>query len=100
MFGDRFYSVQSVADALDYHQDSIYRAIHRGELAASKPKGKWLISGEAINAWLAAASAPPARADAAPAPARGRSAVGSRRSSSGARGSFRERARRARAAGT
>ena len=49
---DRFYSVAELAEITGYHRDSIYRAIERGALAAAKPRGKWLIAGTAINAWL------------------------------------------------
>ena len=83
-FGDRFYSVAELADITGYHRDSIYRAIESGALIAAKPGGKWLIAGEAINAWLDAATkttearraAPPARLPAAhrrPHPRRARS---------------------------
>ncbi|MGH2945760.1 MAG: helix-turn-helix domain-containing protein [Solirubrobacteraceae bacterium] len=106
-FGERFYSVAELADVTGYHRDSIYRAIDSGALVAAKPRGKWLIAGAAIDAWLHAgrlpiaesqatvASAPAPARSPAPAPARGASEI--RRTSSGARGSFRERARRSRA---
>jgi excisionase family DNA binding protein len=58
MFGDRFYSVAELADVTGYHRDSIYRAIDSGGLAAAKPRGKWLIAGAAINAWLHAGVRP------------------------------------------
>jgi excisionase family DNA binding protein len=103
-FGDRFYSVAELADVTGYHRDSIYRAIESGALLAAKPGGKWLIAGTAINAWLHTRSAPSANplATAAPAPAvassraspSARTTPSIRRASSGARGSFRERARR------
>jgi excisionase family DNA binding protein len=108
-FDDRFYSVAELAEVTGYHRDSIYRAIDCGALAAAKPRGKWLIAGAAINAWLHAGSVPSAdpRPTVAPAPAAARSAAppsaparstsSVRRASSGARGSFRERARRAQA---
>ncbi len=51
-FADRFYSVAELADLTGYHPDSIYRAIASGTLAAAKPRGKWLIAGPAIDAWL------------------------------------------------
>jgi excisionase family DNA binding protein len=106
-FGDRFYSVAELADITGYHRDSIYRAIESGALRAAKPGGKWLIAGAAINAWLDAATttttkasrgAPPAptirRTPEAPAAER---SGAPRRNGTGARGSFRERARAARA---
>jgi excisionase family DNA binding protein len=98
-FGDRFYSVAELADVTGYHRDSIYRAIESGALAAAKPRGKWLIAGAAINAWLhpADAEAPASRPAAVSAPAPARSAKPPRRGASGARPSFRELARRRRA---
>jgi excisionase family DNA binding protein len=97
-FGDRFYSVAELADVTGYHRDSIYRAIESGELAAAKPRGKWLIAGAAINAWLrpAAAETPVTRPVAVSAPAPPRSAKSTRRGASGPRPSFRELARRRR----
>ena len=59
-FADRFYSVAELADVTGYHRDSIYRAIDSGALAAAKPRGKWLIAGAAINAWLHAGRLPTA----------------------------------------
>jgi excisionase family DNA binding protein len=111
MFGDRFYSVAELADVTGYHRDSIYRAIDSGGLAAAKPRGKWLIAGAAINAWLHAGCVPTAEPPAtvasasASAPARARSAgsvpargaAAPRRTNARAGGSFRERARRSRA---
>jgi excisionase family DNA binding protein len=95
---DRFYSVAEVADVTGYHRDSIYRAIERGALAATKPCGKWLIAGTAINEWLhtGQTAAPEPRALAAS--ARGTIAIVSaaRRGSSAARPSFRELARQRR----
>lgn len=99
-FGDRFYSVAELADVTGYHRDTIYRAIDGGELVASKPRGKWLIAGDAINAWLQAgrpAVDHSAEYSRPPAPAPARSEKPARRSGPGARGSFRERARKARA---
>src|SRR4051812_49011343 len=105
-FGDRFYSVAELADVTGYHRDSIYRAIESGSLTAAKPRGKWLIAGSAINTWLhsgrvpraeprpGAALTPTARSvprAATPSPSPGR------RASPGARGSFRELARRSQA---
>jgi excisionase family DNA binding protein len=97
-FGDRFYSVAEVADVTGYHRDSIYRAIESGALAAAKPRGKWLIAGAAINAWLrpATAETPVSRPVAVSAPAPSRSARAPRRGASGPRPSFRELARRRR----
>lgn len=95
-FGDRFYSVAELADVTGYHRDSIYRAIESGALAAAKPRGKWLIAGAAINAWLyagnAATAEPQTLAVSARSPARSQKAA--RRGTSGARPSFRELARR------
>ena len=106
-FGDRFYSVAELADVTGYHRDSIYRAIESGALAAAKPRGKWLITGAAINAWLHAAdtkapvSEPVAVSARQPVvvsrPAAPRSVKATRRGASGARPSFRELARRRRA---
>jgi excisionase family DNA binding protein len=105
-FGNRFYSVAELADVTGYHRDSIYRAIDSGALVAAKPGGKWLIPGTAINAWLDAATAAPAREQAPPRPPTIRRAPeltppersgASRRNGTGARGSFRERARASRA---
>jgi excisionase family DNA binding protein len=98
-FGDRFYSVAELADVTGYHRDSIYRAIESGALAAAKPRGKWLIAGAAINAWLHPpdTAAPVSRAAVVSAPAPPRSATATRRGASGARPSFRELARRRRA---
>jgi excisionase family DNA binding protein len=95
--GDRFYSVAELAEVTGYHRDSIYRAIESGELAALKPRGKWLIAGTAINEWLhiGRTSAPQARTLAAP--VRGTSVNVARRGSSGSRPSFRELARNRRA---
>src|SRR3954454_23380348 len=106
IFGERFYSVAELADVTGYHRDSIYRAIDCGALVAAKPRGKWLIAGAAINAWLYSKHVPSAgpQSDAAPAralgpvvaaarlaaPAPARNAAAVRRASSGARGSFRE----------
>jgi excisionase family DNA binding protein len=104
-FGDRFYSVAELADVTGYHRDSIYRAIESGALRAAKPGGKWLIAGAAINAWLDAATTTEARPASPPvptirrtpeAPSADRSGA-ARRDRTGARGSFRERARAARA---
>jgi excisionase family DNA binding protein len=89
MFADRFYSVAELADVTGYHRDSIYRAIQSGSLAAAKPSGKWLIAGSAINSWLHSGRvARPELGPAAPRPSPGR------RTSPGARGSFRDLARR------
>src|SRR4051812_24315396 len=107
-FGDRFYSVAELAHITGYHRDSIYRAIDSGALVAAKPGGKWLIAGGAINAWLEAATTKPEPTRPTPPrpttrrtpdvtpPERGRAP---RRNGNGAQGSFRERARRARAVG-
>jgi excisionase family DNA binding protein len=104
-FDDRFYSVAELADITGYHRDSIYRAIESGALIAAKPGGTWLIAGAAISAWLDAATTSEARrpAPSAPtvrrtpeAPSAERSGA-ARRNATGARGSFRERARMARA---
>ena len=96
IFNDRFYSVAELSDVTGYHRDSIYRAIDRGALVAAKPGGKWLIAGAAINAWLNVGRTRTAepRATVAPPPAPTPSALLIRRTSSGARGSFRDRARR------
>jgi excisionase family DNA binding protein len=85
-FGDRFYSVAELADVTGYHRDSIYRAIDCGALAAAKPRGKWLIAGAAIDAWLHAGSEPSASPapNASPAPA----AVGSAASARGTQRGF------------
>ena len=99
-FGDRFYSVAELADVTGYHRDSIYRAIESGALAAAKPRGKWLIPGAAINAWLemgrtaTTESGPPA----ASSRARTTRETPPRRQGSESRPSFRELARRQRAA--
>lgn len=96
IFGERFYSVQELADALGYHPDSIYRAIQRGEIVASKPRGKWLIAGPAVNGWLQAGQVTaPASPSRRPASAGSEKSTG--RARAGARPSFRELARRARA---
>jgi excisionase family DNA binding protein len=98
-FGDRFYSVAELADVTGYHRDSIYRAIESGALAAAKPRGKWLIAGPAINAWLAAGrvvSTTTPRAPGGPAQARATRAAPARRGGSDPRPSFRELARRQR----
>jgi excisionase family DNA binding protein len=92
--GDRFYSVAELADITGYHRDSIYRAIESGTLAATKPRGKWLIAGPAINEWLRTGqTAAPEPLKARVAPARATSVNVARRGSSGARPSFRELAR-------
>jgi excisionase family DNA binding protein len=98
-FGDRFYSVAELAEVTGYHRDSIYRAIESGALAAAKPRGKWLIAGAAINAWLhpSDARAPVSRPLSASAPAAPRTATAPRRGAADARPSFRELARRRRA---
>ena len=105
-FGNRFYSVAELADITGYHRDSIYRAIERGALSAAKPGGKWLIAGAAINAWLEAATAKPEpRRTPSPSPIVRRTdevtsaerSGAPRRNGTGARGSFRERARASRA---
>ena len=105
-FGDRFYSVAELAEITGYHRDSIYRAIESRALSAAKPGGKWLIPGAAINAWLEAATAKPDACRQPPPSATMRrspevtSAERSgapRRNGTGARGSFRERARASRA---
>ena len=105
-FGDRFYSVAELADVTGYHRDSIYRAIESGALSAAKPGGKWLIAGAAINAWLEAATTKPEGRRQPPRPATIRrtpevasaeSSGAPRRNGTGARGSFRERARTSRA---
>jgi len=106
IFGDRFYSVAELADVTGYHRDSIYRAIERGSLTAAKPCGKWLIAGSAINTWLHSGrvpdaeprlgAAPTTTARSAPRAAAPRPSP-SRRASPGARGSFRELARRSQA---
>lgn len=104
-FGDRFYSVAELADVTGYHRDSIYRAIESGALVAAKPRGKWLIAGAAINAWLypADTNAPVSRPVAVatrPVAVSGRvaprGAKVTRRGASAARPSFRELARRRR----
>ena len=93
-FGDRFYSVAELADVTGYHRDSIYRAIESGALVAAKPRGKWLIEGAAINAWLQSGTAAMVRPQpGAPSPQAHRPA---RRGSSEPRPSFRELARRQR----
>jgi excisionase family DNA binding protein len=105
-FGDRFYSVAELADITGYHRDSIYRAIESGALIAAKPGGKWLIAGEAIDAWLEAATTKPEPTRTTPPQAATRRtpqvpsaepAGAPRRNGNGAQGSFRERARRSRA---
>src|SRR4051812_39774863 len=105
-FGNRFYSVAELADITGYHRDSIYRAIESGALSATKPGGKWLIAGAAINAWLDAATAKPEPRQPTPRPPTIRRtpevtfperAGAPRRNGNGAQGSFRERARRSRA---
>jgi excisionase family DNA binding protein len=105
-FGNRFYSVAELADVTGYHRDSIYRAIESGALVAAKPGGKWLIAGAAINAWLEAATTKPELGRPVPPPPTIRRPAevtssersgASRRNGSGARGSFRERARASRA---
>src|SRR3954468_6060161 len=94
-FGDRFYSVAELADVTGYHRDSIYRAIESGSLAAAKPRGKWLIAGASINAWLddarPAAQHATTHTTTAPRPRRP-----PRQAASRARPSFRELARRRR----
>jgi excisionase family DNA binding protein len=101
-FGDRFYSVAELADVTGYHRDSIYRAIERGALIAAKPGGKWLTAGAAIDAWLEAATAKseglrqppsPATIRRTPTVASAERSGAPRRNGTGARGSFRERAR-------
>src|SRR3954452_12758035 len=102
IFAERFYSVAELADVTGYHRDSIYRALDCGALEAAKPRGKWLIAGAAVNAWLHGEQVSRARpqSDAAPAPAlrplgaapaprlaappAGRKAASVRRASSGA----------------
>src|SRR3954452_6445203 len=73
IFAERFYSVAELADVTGYHRDSIYRAIDCGALVAAKPRGKWLIAGAAVNAWLHGEQVSSARlqSDAALAPALG-----------------------------
>ena len=97
-FGERFYSVAELASITGYHRDSIYRAIESGALAAAKPRGKWLIAGAAINAWLSSGS--PTRTESPPrvASTRARPTTESpaRRGPSKPRPSFRELARRPR----
>lgn len=97
-FGDRFYSVAELADVTGYHRDSIYRAIESGALAAAKPRGKWLIAGAAINAWLDTGreATTAARAPAASLRTRATPTAAARRGGSDARPSFRELARRQR----
>src|SRR3954464_12022479 len=97
-FGERFYSVAELASITGYHRDSIYRAIESGALAAAKPRGKWLIAGAAINAWLRPADAktPASRPVAVSGPAPPRTAKAPRRGASEPRPSFRELARRRR----
>ena len=97
IFDDRFYSVAELAEVTGYHRDSIYRAIDAGMLPAAKPRGKWLIAGSAINAWLdtgrAGTPEPPAGAKSI----RRRNENAMRSSSRKPRPSFRELARRRRA---
>jgi excisionase family DNA binding protein len=99
-FGDRFYSVAELAAVTGHHRDSINRAIESGALAASKPRGKWLIAGAAINDSLQAGTTPiteprPRTAASTPAP---RGARTTRRGGPDTRPSFREPARRRRSA--
>lgn len=97
-FGDRFYSVAELASITGYHRDSIYRAIESGALAAAKPRGKWLIAGAAINAWLQTGSpaATEPRPPVASTLARPTTETPARRGRSKPRPSFRELARRQR----
>jgi excisionase family DNA binding protein len=99
-FGDRFYSVAELASITGYHRDSIYRAIESGALVAAKPRGKWLIAGAAINAWLeiGTASTTDLRPTVAPVRPRPTGEAATRRGGSGPRPSFRELARRQRTA--
>jgi excisionase family DNA binding protein len=98
IFDDRFYSVGELAEVTGYHRDSIYRAINAGMLSAAKPRGKWLIAGSAINAWLDGARALPPELPARSASTGRRSEHAMRRGTPRPRPSFRELARRRRAA--
>src|SRR3954452_10581314 len=95
-FADRFYSVAELAEVTGYHRDSIYRAIDSGALAAAKPRGKWLIAGAAINAWLQPAGRPARPPVERTTTAHRPSGRSSRQAASRARPSFRELARRRR----
>lgn len=54
-------TAQQVADGLGLSRKAVYRAIERGELAASKPCGRLRVRPEAVEAWLdATAVRPPA----------------------------------------
>ena len=99
IFGDRFYSVAELAEVTGYHRDSIYRAIESGSLVAAKPRGKWLIAGAAIDAWLQPANLATggARALRVVASARAQRARTRHPETPGARPSFRELARRRKA---
>jgi excisionase family DNA binding protein len=90
---DRFYSVGELARVTGYHRDSIYRAIESGALAAAKPRGRWLIPGSAINAWLQTAQ-PSARDLRALSEGARRRGENRRRGTPDSRPSFRELARR------
>jgi excisionase family DNA binding protein len=98
IFDDRFYSVAELAEVTGYHRDSIYRAIEAGMLPAAKPRGKWLIPGPAINAWLDTGRAGTAEPPASGKSIRRRSDNAMRSGSRNPRPSFRELARRRRAA--
>lgn len=50
------YTVDSLAASLDISPKAIRNAVARGELAAVKRAGRWIISPEAVAAW----AAPPA----------------------------------------
>jgi excisionase family DNA binding protein len=98
IFDDRFYSVAELADVTGYHRDSIYRAIEAGTLPAAKPRGKWLIAGPAIDAWLDTGRPrtpePPVSSKSIRRPSENATQAGSREP----RPSFRELARQRRAA--
>jgi excisionase family DNA binding protein len=97
IFDDRFYSVAELAEVTGYHRDSIYRAIDAGMLPAAKPRGKWLIAGSAINAWLDT-SRTGRESPASSKSTRRRSENATRRGNRDPRPSFRELARRRRTA--
>lgn len=52
MIGDRTYSPEEVADALDRHPESIRRNLRRGDVDGDKFQGRWIITDQALRDWL------------------------------------------------
>lgn len=64
------FTVDEVAAIVRCSAEAVRRAIRRGDLAASKPAGRLLITPAAVDDWLSASRVTSAQCDRSPAPRR------------------------------